>query len=179
VNNAIGERKRHDSGSCGSFMRYLSIDYGEKRSGLALTDSAGKGAFPRPVLAMAGKKEFVRVVAELAKTEKITALVLGLPLRLNGERGESAKRVIRAAGSLLRALALPVYLMPETLSSFAAEERLREAGLKGNRLRRALDGAAAVLILESFLNLPEERRASLLFSEDRDTEPARISHGRV
>ncbi|MDR2800380.1 MAG: Holliday junction resolvase RuvX [Desulfovibrio sp.] len=146
-------------------MKYLAIDYGEKRSGLALTDSAGKGAFPRHVHVMAGKKEFVRAIAELAKTEKITALVLGLPLRLNGEKGESAERVIRVAGSFFRALALPVYLMPETLSSFAAEERLREAGFKGNRLRLALDGASAVLILESFLNLPEERRASLLFSE--------------
>ncbi|MDR1489336.1 MAG: Holliday junction resolvase RuvX [Desulfovibrio sp.] len=151
-------------------MKYLAIDYGEKRSGLALTDSSGKAVFPRPVLVMGGKKEFVRAVADLAKTEKITALVLGLPLRLNGEMGESAERVLKAAGSLSRALALPVYLMPETLSSFAAEERLRAAGFKGNRLRLALDGASAVLILESFMNLPEERRASLLFSKEAVSE---------
>ncbi|MDR0827436.1 MAG: Holliday junction resolvase RuvX [Desulfovibrio sp.] len=153
-------------------MRYLAVDYGEKRSGLALSDSVGTGVFPRPVLNMRGPDDFTRAICELVRSEEVGALVLGLPLYLNGEHSVSTKRVLTAVRRLRAVLHLPIYLMPETLSSYDAEDRLREAGLKGKNLRKALDGAAAAVILESFFNLIPEHRDSLLFDENREMSSA-------
>ncbi len=139
-------------------MKYMSIDYGQKRTGIAVSDSGGRMAFPRPMLAMRGKDLFFSELLELAKAEEIQVFVLGLPLRQNGEDSESTRQARNMAARLRRRSPLPIYFMPETLSSFAAEELLREAGNSGKKLKEKLDSAAAVAILESFLALPEDKR---------------------
>jgi putative Holliday junction resolvase len=139
-------------------MKFLAIDYGQKRTGIALSDPGGSLAFPRATLLMRGKEAFFAELLALAGEEKAEAFVVGLPVRLNGEDSESARRARNMAARLKRRSPLPVYFMPEPLSSFDAEARLREAGKKGRECRNALDSSAAAVILESFLRLPESRR---------------------
>ena len=139
-------------------MKYLAIDYGLRRTGIALSDPDGAFAFPRATLLMRGKDAFFAELLALAEAEKAQAFVVGLPLRQNGEDSESTRRARNMAARLKRRSALPVYFMPETLSSFEAESRLREAGKKPTERRTALDPYAAAAILESFLRLPEARR---------------------
>ena len=139
-------------------MKYLAIDYGQKRTGLAVSDPEGRMAFPRVTLNMRGKDAFFADLFAVAEHEGIQAFVVGLPLRSNNEDSETTRQVRNMAARLTRRTSLPFYFMPETLSSHEAEERLREAGKSGKELREALDRAAAVAILESFLALPEERR---------------------
>jgi putative Holliday junction resolvase len=143
----------------------LAADYGEKRCGFAVSDAEGRGAFPRPALAVRGRKHFLAATAALALEEDAGAVVLGLPLRLDGGENAGAARLRALGVSLARRTGLPLYLMPEALSSCDAEERLREAGKRGKKLKDALDGAAAAAILESFLNLPENRRLLLMLPE--------------
>jgi putative Holliday junction resolvase len=143
-------------------MKYLAADYGEKRCGFAVSDAEGRGAFPRPALAVRGRKHFLSAAAELASEEGVGAVVLGLPLRLDGGENAASARIRKIAASLARRIGLPLYLMPEALSSCEAEARLRETGKKGKKLQASLDGAAAATILESFLNLPEDRRRLLI-----------------
>jgi putative Holliday junction resolvase len=139
-------------------MKYLCLDYGEKRTGVAVSDSGGRAAFPRATIMMRGKEAFFAELLALAEAEGVEAFVMGLPLRENGEESEMTRRARNAAARLARRSPLPVFLMPENLSSREAEARLREAGLAGKKLKERLDRAAAAAILESFLNLPEEKR---------------------
>lgn len=139
-------------------MKYLAIDYGQKRTGLAVSDPAGRMAFPRTTLMMRGKDVFFAELLCLAEEEGIQAFVVGLPLRSNNEDSETTRQTRNMAARLTRRTSLPVYFMPETLSSHDAETRLRQAGKNGGQLRDTLDKAAAVAILESFLALPEDRR---------------------
>lgn len=132
-------------------MKYLGIDYGQKRTGIAVTDPAGGMAFPRRTLLMRGKDLFFAELLELAGEEKAEAFVVGLPLRQDGSDSETTRQVRNMVARLRRRTELPVYLVPETLSSWDAETRLRAAGKRGNDLREALDQAAAVAILETFI----------------------------
>lgn len=139
-------------------MKYLALDYGLKRTGIAVSDDGGSMAFPRPALAMRGKDIFLAEVLALVERENAQALVVGLPIRGNGEESESTRRSRNIAALLARRIPLPIYLMNEYLSSHEAETRLRESGAGGKKLKQKLDSAAAAAILESFLALPEERR---------------------
>jgi putative Holliday junction resolvase len=144
-------------------VKHLAIDYGEKRTGIAVSDTDATMAFPLTTILMRGKDAFFSELLLLAEAERIEAFVVGLPLRENGEESESARRSRNMALRLKRRSPLPVFLMPENLSSWDAETRLRDAGKRGKELAKALDKASAAAILESFLALPEDRRRQFLF----------------
>ena len=139
-------------------MKYLGIDYGQKRTGIAVTDPEAVMAFPRRTLIMRGKDAFFEELLALAAEEKVDAFVVGLPLRGDGSDSETTRQARNMAERLKRRTVLPVYLMEETLSSHDAAMRLREAGHSGKSAAARLDQAAAVAILESFLSQPEHRR---------------------
>ncbi len=86
------------------------------------------------------------------------ALVVGLPLLENGQETLITRQVRNFVARLQRRCTLPVYLVPEELSSFEADVDLREAGLSFREREAVVDRQAAVRILESFLSLPEARR---------------------
>ena len=77
---------------------------------------------------MRGKDAFFAELLALAESEGIRAFVVGLPLRSNGEDSETTRQARNMAARLARRTDLPVYLMPELLSSHEAESRLRQAG---------------------------------------------------
>ena len=132
-------------------MKYLGIDYGQKRTGIAVTDPEARMAFPRATIQMRGKDAFFAELFSLAEEEKAEAFVVGLPLRQDGSDSETTRQVRNMVERLKRRSNLPVYLVPEALSSWEAEERLREAGRGGKSLRQNLDQAAAAAILETFI----------------------------
>jgi RNAse H-fold protein YqgF len=129
-----------------------------KRTGIAVSDPEGRMAFPREAVPMRGKDAFFAGLLELAASEGVGAFVVGLPLYLNGDESETTRMVRNMAARLKRRSPLPVYFMPEALSSWEAEARLREAGKHGKEIQKKIDSSAAVAILESFLALSEERR---------------------
>lgn len=139
-------------------MKYLGIDYGLKRTGIAVSDSGGHMAFPRTVLQMETKQRFWDDFLALLETEKPDALVVGLPLRSDGSESLTTRQVRNFARSLQRRVSLPIYFMEENLSSLEAESMLREAGKKGKKMLASLDAAAAARILESFLHSDPARR---------------------
>ena len=140
-------------------MKLLGIDYGQARTGIAITDAGGRMAFPRCVLRKDTRRAFFARLCALIAEESPQAIVVGLPLPDDGDDGTgslSARQVRNFVRSLKRRVALPVYYMDEMLSTHEALEQFREAG----RLPAdgELDQQAAVRILESFLNEPEARR---------------------
>lgn len=139
-------------------MKYLGIDYGQRRTGIAATDPGGRMAFPRRTITMSTRDAFFAELLGIIDVEAPGALVVGLPLLPGGDETLTTRQVRNFVERLKRRSALPVYFMPEELSSFEAEDDLRDAGLRGRRLEAAVDQQAAVRILESFLAQPEERR---------------------
>ena len=139
-------------------MKYLAIDYGEKRTGIAVSDAGGSMAFARAALPSAPKQAFWRDLLALIIEERPAALVLGLPLSLDGEETKSSSRVRAFAAQLHAQAQLPVFLVNEALTSFAAEEDLKAVGLSGKKRAALLDQQAAAHILQTFLNTPPHRQ---------------------
>lgn len=130
-------------------MRYLAIDYGTKRTGLAICDAAETIASPLAVLY--GQKELLNKIAEIAETENVEAIVLGLPLNMTGSQSSQTKFVLKFAEQLKDHLSIPVHLQDERLSSFGAEEKLAPADFTRGKRKKRIDAVAAAEILEAFL----------------------------
>jgi putative Holliday junction resolvase len=135
-------------------MRYLAIDYGTKRTGLAVCD-AGETVVS-PVGVLRGRKGLIEKIGQIIADEEIGAVVLGLPLNMDGSEGPQAKQVLAFAEQLRRHLQIPVHLQDERLSSFGAEQKLQEIGLSRAKRQERLDALAAAEILQAFLE--QEKR---------------------
>lgn len=135
-------------------MRYLAIDYGIKRTGLAVCDAQETIASPLKVLQ--GEKRLVEEIEQIVTSENIEGIVLGLPLNMDGSQGPQARQVLAFAGRLRQQLAIPIHLQDERLSSFGAEEKLQTTGLSRSKRRERLDALAAAEILQAFLDQPRQ-----------------------
>ncbi len=170
-------------------MKYLAIDYGVKRVGIAASDAGGLMSFARCALLREEKKEFFSILSDLLEEEQADAIVIGLPKHLDGTESLTTRQVINFADSLRRRVSIPLYLMEEYLSSAEAESMLKAAGYglgqnaraKGNmrkaeKERGRIDSLAAARILESFLSLPEEEKRARAYAPPAN-ESARQTGG--
>jgi len=131
-------------------MRYLAIDYGMKRTGLALCDAGETIASPLAVVQ--GHKDLIQRIRRIVTSEGVEAVVLGLPLNMDGTEGPQAKLVQSFGRELGRQLGIPVHFQDERLSSFEAEQRLLEMDLSRAKKKERLDALAAADILQTFLD---------------------------
>ena len=121
-------------------MRYLALDVGDRRIGLAVGDDAYGLVRPLHTLARRSNSKDLAALREIVRDEEVGELVIGLPLTLRGEDGHQALRVRRFA-TACEALGLPVKLYDERHTT-------SEAALRG---ARDLDAGAATVLLEDFL----------------------------
>lgn len=134
-------------------MRRLGVDYGERRIGLAVSDDEGRMALPLETVEHRGGGG-IDVVARRARERAVEAIVVGLPLMMNGREGTSARRARAFGDALARRTGLPVVFWDERWTTAAAERSLSEAGIRGARRRRVVDQSAAALLLQSYLDAP-------------------------
>ena len=139
-------------------MKYLALDYGTIRVGVAVSDPDGMMAFPRRTLKREVREAFFAELLALIDEERPDAIVLGYPLHTDGSECLTTRQVRNFAASLKRRMNLPIYYMNEVLSSADAESRLAAAGLNARAIKDVVDQEAAALILESFLSQPESLR---------------------
>ncbi|MFH1915126.1 MAG: Holliday junction resolvase RuvX [Pseudomonadota bacterium] len=132
-------------------MRALGIDFGLKRVGLALSDRLGILVSPCRTLDRTTRQTLFDDLLEIIQNESVEAIVVGLPLSLDGEETLTTRQVRNFAQSLGRRTAVPIHLMDERLTSAQAEDELNAAGLRGTKRKMALDSQAAVIILRSWL----------------------------
>ena len=136
-------------------MRWLCIDHGTKKIGLAFSDELEILASPFAVWPQEDEHTLERLV-RLCREEGVQALAVGLPRHKDGAESATAPAA-RAFGEALAArTGLPLRLVNEHLSSAEAERLLRERGVKPEKRKAMLDAAAAAVILSELL---EERRA--------------------
>lgn len=139
-------------------MRVLGIDYGDRRIGVALSDPTGTIASPLPTLhKRRGKRPPYGKIRDIAREHGVEAVVLGLPLSPEGTETEWTAEVRDVGRNLERRLDVPVHFVDERMTSARAERTVRKRmGLpRGEREKKErVDAAAAVLILQSWLDRP-------------------------
>ncbi|MBX3740842.1 MAG: Holliday junction resolvase RuvX [Akkermansiaceae bacterium] len=129
----------------------LGIDHGDARIGIAATDDFGILAHPVETIDRAKTAPIGRI-AQLVEMRKIRTLVVGLPLRMDGGEGASSIKVRKFAKELRERLPeIPVVFVDETLTTSSASAKLREAGKKAKNQKGIIDQAAAVEILNSWM----------------------------
>lgn len=132
--------------------RLLSLDLGTKRVGVAVSDELQLTAHPLPPLKRSNWKNLLGQISDLRHSFDAQGIVIGLPLKLDGTEGDAAREARRIARNLALSLDVPVHLQDERLTSHAAEEILRAAGVKGVELTARLDSEAATIILRDFIS---------------------------
>jgi putative Holliday junction resolvase len=135
--------------------RVLAVDYGERRIGLAVSDPSGTIAQPLPTLTRrAGKRPPVQAIADTARAWEVESIVVGLPLTLEGDDSDWTRETRAFADKLGARADVPVHLVDERMTSVRAEKAVRSLGLRRSARedKRRVDAAAAVLILQAFLD---------------------------
>ena len=131
--------------------RVLGLDLGDARIGVAISDGARRIAVPLGTV-RTGAPADVRAIVDLVREHGVTLVVVGHPLLLSGRAGERAHHAERFAAALTGLLDVPVFLQDERLSTVEAERALRETGASARDRRRAVDRAAATVILQAWLD---------------------------
>lgn len=133
-------------------MRILGIDYGLKRVGVAVSDAGGRLASPLAVVAASSSRHLLGEIGKLVREYSPSEIVVGEPKAPDGSPGTLSGKAAEFAGELAREFGTRVVLWDERYTSFEAEERLRERGMKWRKRREILDRAAAAVILQSYLD---------------------------
>lgn len=134
-------------------MPVAGIDFGRKRVGLAISD--GQIAYPLGILERRSLNHDLETIRSRLAERGVSLIVVGLPLNMDGTEGPSARAARSFAEHLRSATGLAVEMFDERLTSFEAEERLKEASASRKAKNAARDAVAAVVILEGWL---ESRR---------------------
>ena len=135
----------------------LAFDFGEKRIGVAVGDLELRIAHPLSTIAAEDNAARFAQISAMIDEWKPSRLVVGLPMHADGTEHEMSRLARRFANRLHGRVGLKVELVDERLTSVAAESRLREAGVRSDRIEAALDAAAASEILAAyFATVPSE-----------------------
>jgi putative holliday junction resolvase len=133
--------------------RYLALDLGTKRIGIAVSDELGLTA--QPVLTLETRRnsrENLRSIARLARRFSVAGIVIGNPLHLSGTESPRAAKTQALAAELGALTGLPIHLWDERLTTREAHRILYQAGHAREKHKPLVDQVAATLILQSFLD---------------------------
>ena len=131
----------------------LAIDYGLKRIGLAVSDPGRVFAFPCGVIE---NKNINRVISEIQKViseKEVDLIIIGMPYNMDKSKGEMVKNVEKFMKILKEKLSMEIKSIDERLSTFTAEENLRQSNMSSKKMKKYIDSEAARVILEDFLSI--------------------------
>lgn len=133
--------------------RVLGIDLGDKRIGVALSDGSGTLASPFAVIDAHGERERGWPgLTRIARETEAAAVVVGVPVSMDGTERDAARNARAAAEEIATALGVPVETWDERLSTVEATRRLSEARVRVRRRRRRVDASAAAVVLQGWLD---------------------------
>jgi putative Holliday junction resolvase len=132
--------------------RFMGIDPGMKRVGIAIGDDESGLASPHRTLLRKDDPSLLRELIAEARLLEAGTVIVGLPLRMNGMEGPESKRARGLGKALEERGKLTVVMWDERLTTVAAERQLREVGMRGEKKKSVIDQAAATLLLQSYLD---------------------------
>ena len=130
--------------------RVLGVDYGEARTGIAVSDTTRFLASGIGNVQGGGLEKTAERVLEAAREQGAVAVVLGLPVNMNGTEGPKAARIRELAALIEREL--PVYLMDERMTTMSAARYLNETNTRGKKRKGVIDTLSAQIILQNALD---------------------------
>jgi putative pre-16S rRNA nuclease len=136
--------------------RILAVDYGRKRIGLALSDALGVTAQPLTTLLRTNRRNDLRRLREICRKQGVARILVGYPLHMTGAAGEMAEEAERFSDRLRKELGLPVELVDERLTTWAAEQITSETK-SSRRKARPIDDIAAAVLLRDYLRRTDSR----------------------
>ncbi|MGC0371556.1 MAG: hypothetical protein DGJ47_000245 [Rickettsiaceae bacterium] len=130
----------------------ISVDYGAKKVGVAISDPSCNIAMPLMVIEELSDKIKVTKLLEIFNKHNIGGIVLGLPVNMDGSHSEQTKQTQEFVQRLEKRTKLPILLQDERLTSKAADSFLKQMGMSRKMRNKSDDSTAASLILETVLN---------------------------
>jgi putative Holliday junction resolvase len=132
--------------------RFVGLDVGERRIGVAVSDPLGMTAQPHEVVERRGARVDILALMEKLRGFEVAGFVAGLPLEMSGNEGSQVERVRTFCERLEKTTGIPVAYQDERLTSVQSERLLESAGVRRERRRGLLDKMAAALILQAWLD---------------------------
>ena len=133
-------------------MRVLAVDLGSKRIGTAISDALGITARPVETIQRSRTEQDIARLKFLVEDLEAEAVVVGLPLKMDGTAGDAAERTTKFVRRLQSVLDVPVYTQDERLTSYEAEQMMIERGMSRSERRNQSDRVAAMIILQDYLS---------------------------
>ncbi len=132
-------------------MKIMSVDFGDARTGLAMCDKTEFLASPIGVVHEKRFEHAVEKVAAAAIENKAEAVIVGLPLNMNGSEGPRAELCRTFAAELSKKISVPVRMWDERQTTVSAAGYLNQTDTRGKKRKEVIDAVAAVIILDSYL----------------------------
>ena len=146
-------------------MKIMAVDFGEARTGIAISDSMEMLASPVSVIAEKDADVTVEKIVDEALKLSAKLVVVGLPVNMDGSEGERARRCREISEKLEARLTVPVRLWDERGSTKTAIYYMNETDTRGKKRKQTIDAAAATVILQNYLdyrkNNPEQQKTTL------------------
>ena len=133
-------------------MRVLAVDFGSKRIGTAISDGLGISVRPVETIKRSSLERDISRLKFLVEDLEAEAVVVGLPLRMDGTAGDAAQSAMRFVERLKSKLDVAVFTQDERLTSYEAEQVMIERGFGREQRRARSDEFAAMIILEDYLS---------------------------
>lgn len=140
-------------------MKYLGLDLGTRTLGIAISDATHLVATPVKVLRFEDSmyEDTIAPLKEIIDSEKISKIILGLPKNMNNTIGDRANTTLEYKKMLESIFNLPVIMQDERLSTVAAHNYMLEADLSRKKRKAKVDGLAASIILQTYLDIERGR----------------------
>ncbi len=129
--------------------RVIGIDWGARRTGIAISDPMHQMVFVRPVVLSSGADDLVQKIVTLITDENVSGVVVGLPLRMDGSASETTQNVRAFVDALAARVDVPICMLDETLSSMSAQDDMGRVRMRD--IKQKLDSESARVILENAL----------------------------
>jgi putative Holliday junction resolvase len=130
----------------------MGIDYGDVRTGIAVSDSLGILACGVGTYKAKGRRELVSILLTLAEEHRVDEFVLGNPINMNGTVGERSEKVQRLADELAVQTGKPVHLFDERCTTMAAHQILNMTDTRGKKRKDVVDTLSAQIILQNYMD---------------------------
>lgn len=139
-------------------MKIMAVDYGDARTGLAISDSSEFLASPVGTITEYNADRLAEKIAAKAKEYSAEEMIVGLPINMNGTRGPRAEKCEEFAKKLEELVDIPVKMWDERSTTVTAHQVLNNVNVRGKKRKAVVDTVAATVILESYLNYRKAKK---------------------